>query len=281
MTQTKSFAPPIYAILFLSTNHIVMSFFPQWKENRLFTSLLGLLLITVSAFYAFGAITNLRQSIEVGRPVPVDNLITVEGTGSVTVKPDRATVTASVETKAATVTEAQSKNADTMNTLSEKFKTLGISADDLQTTNYSVYENQTWDPITQKYNSEGWIVSQSLEITVRALDLLPQVLTTAGENGATNIYGPQLTVDNREQYLDQARSEAIAEAKAKAQSIADSLGVKLVAIVNYSEWSDNGVYPMYAEAYAVDGRGGAPAPTIESGSEKVNLTVSVTYKLGQ
>ena len=83
---------------------------------------------------------------------------------------------------------------------------------------------------------------------------------------------------------DQARDEAIADAKQKAEMLAKQLGVRLVRVVSYND-SGNYPQPMYARDMAY-GMGGAEnqstkavAPSISIGENKVTSNVSITYEI--
>jgi uncharacterized protein YggE len=165
-----------------------------------------------------------------------------------------------------------------MNSLIESIKALGVAAADLQTSNYSVYEDKSWNPETGAYTSNGWVVSQQITVKVRDTAKISTVLDVAGRGGATNIYGPNFTIDDPSNLKDEARMAALADAQARAEVIAKNLGVKLDKVVGYSEWSDSGMY--YAErSFIGDGAGGTP--TIEPGSTDVTVNVTVTYKLAE
>lgn len=250
-----------------------MSFWPNWREHSFFFVTLNLLLVSLILMALAQAGQSFYEAKQVGKPQPLEHTIYVEGEGKVTIVPDLATVTLGVETSAESVEAAQAENSRVMNGLSAEIKALGIDAKDLQTQYYSVYEDEYWNPETGEYISTGWIVSQQLAVKVRDTAKVSDVLSVAGKNGVTNIYGPDFSVDDPESQLEEARKEAIADARMKAQTIAASLGVTLGDVVGYSEYSGGDVYyrDMYMETSA------AEAPSIESGSEELSLTISATY----
>lgn len=249
-----------------TTNHH-SSFWPSWEENKPFALLLIILLAYSIVFLAM-------KMEQIGKPDPYEHQITVEGVADTKAIPDLATITVGIDTQGEDVATAQNENSSSMNALIAKMKALGLAADDLQTSNYNVYENTQWNGET--YVSNGWVVSNQLKITVRDNNLVAGVLDTAGQNGATNISGPSFAVDDTESLKQELRTAAIADAQKQAAKIAAALGVGLERVVGYSEWTDNGpeVYSSSSkEAY------GGGAPTVEPGSTQTTLHVSVTYRL--
>ena len=256
------------------------SFWPSWEDNKPFAiGLLALIGFSVIFLWIKTDYT-LRQSARLDKPVPFEHTFSVEGYAKVSGKPDIATLTLGVETKADTVANAQKKNSETMNVIMAKIKALGIAEDDLQTQNYSVYENLIWDSSRQKTESAGWIVNQQLVVKVRDTSKISVVLETAGQNGITNIYGPNFTIDDPNKLKDLAREKAVADAMKKAAELQKQLGVRFSDVIGYSEWTDSGSYP-YA-SYEKGGMGmGGGAPDIAAGSIDVILRTSVTFKLAE
>lgn len=255
------------------------SIWPQWHENKPF----ALVLILIGSFLVVFLMAKVdqiqKETAQIGLPYPSEHTITIDGEGLVVGKPDVATVTIGVDTKASDVAGAQEQNTATTNILTEKIKGLGILADDIQTSYYSVYENFVWNADTETSESQGWVVSQTLTVKVRDTSKVSALLAVAGQNGATNVYGPSFTIDDPSQLKVQAREEAVADAAAKAAQLAATLGVKLGGVVSYSEYSGGQVYSYDSYALATSEKAYGGAPNIESGTNEVSLTVSVTYRI--
>ncbi|KKT71607.1 MAG: hypothetical protein UX09_C0026G0005 [Candidatus Uhrbacteria bacterium GW2011_GWE2_45_35] len=236
-----------------------------------------ILLISSVLYLGIKSDNLLRQSEEIGQPVPYEHTIFVDGVGTVTGKPDIATLTMGTESKGVDVASAQFTNTATMNTIIAEIKKLEISEDDIQTSGYNVYEDTNWNSETQDYESAGWIVANYITVKVRDTSKISSILAMVGSNDITNISGPTFTIDDTTNLKAEARIKAIEQAQKKAQEIADSLGTKIESAVGYSEWSPVSVsdeYQMYS-SLSYDGGG----PTIESGTNEVTISVSITYKL--
>ena len=259
-----------------------MSVWPEWKENRPFAGLLSLFLVVLILFFGLRAINAFKEGKYIGKPVPYEHTISIEGQGKVTAKPDIASVMIGVQSKGDTVAGAQLKNTQTMNALIGSLKNMGIAEDDLQTANYSVYQEQVWNPTTQISEPKQWIVSQNITAKIRDASKISTVLGMAGQSGVTNISGPTFTIDDPTALKDQAREKAIKDAEMHAQQIANALGMQIEKVIGYSEYSpDNGPVPMYYDrAVASDSSLGVPpSPVIQTGTTDVKLNVNITYKL--
>ena len=258
-----------------------MSLWPNWGEQKLYALLFGAVLGLLVIFLASESVYSIRQNAAFLSPVGSDRTITVDGSASVTVAPDVATIWFGVETEKETIQEAQEQNTIDTNDLLETIKSVGIPEEDIQTANYSVYEDTYWSSSTREEVSDGWIVSQRIEVTVRDLELISDVVSLAGSEGVTSLNGPNLTIEDITVYTEEARQEAIEEARTRADEIADALGLRVKTVVAYDEYSSGDDYYGYAEA-SIYGYGGyADSAVIESGTEEVSLNVTIAYRLGK
>ncbi|MBY0294197.1 SIMPL domain-containing protein, partial [Patescibacteria group bacterium] len=114
--------------------------------------------------------------------------------------------------------------------------------------------------------------------TAKAGDLLAGV----GGKGATEVSGLNFTFDNPDAVQDEARNEAIADAKEKAEVLAKQLGVSLVRVTAFNESGSGYPRPMMYSAMDSYGKAGAVAqvaPEISVGQNQVTNDVSVTYEI--
>ena len=218
---------------------------------------------------------------------PATDTITVSGTGKASLAPDVAKITFSVQNTSAKVADAQAATTKQANAALAFVKEKGIADKDVKTLSYNVYPQYEYTrclageacpPSTPKIS--GYQVSETVQVTVRNLDLTGDLLQGLGSLEVQNISGPNFTLDDPNAGQDAARANAIDDAKVKAQILARQLGVHLVKIVNFNE-SSGGNPVMYA-AMAKDsamGVGGAPAPQVPAGENEYNSTVSITYEI--
>ena len=215
------------------------------------------------------------------------NTISVSGTGKVYTKPDLALTTFSVVTEAKTVEEALSENTKKMNAIIDFMKGQGIEEKDLKTTSFNIYPRYEYQRIEieiypyppGKRVLVGYEVTQSLEVKIRDMEKIGNVIEGATTAGANEVGSLQFTVDKEEEFKKQAQKEAIDEAKTKAQELASQLGVNLVRITNFSESSVVPYFYGLEKAAAPAGLGGGETPQIETGENKIEVTVTITYEI--
>lgn len=215
------------------------------------------------------------------------NVITVSATSDVYAKPDLALTTFSVLSEAKTVGEAMQDNATKMNAVTAFVKSQGVEDKDLKTTNFNISPRYEWENPACSYSYcpsgkrilVGYDVSQSLEVKMRDLTKIGDIIQGATEAGANEIGNLQFTIDNEDALKEEARTKAIKEAKNKAKTLAGELGIRLVKIISFSE---SGNYPV--PYYAATGRealgmGGGATPDIQTGENKISSTVTLTYQI--
>ncbi len=264
-----------------------------WGEHRKYYGKAVLTVaVLLSLFLLAKTINEFKASGSIGKDYAPQNTITVSGTGEVFAVPDIAEITFDVTEEAKTVPDAQKKVTEKMNTIIASLKKAGIAEKDIKTVGYNIYpkyEYQTaikqvcvdgYCPPQGKQVLLGYEVRHSIDLKVRKTDEAGALLSSLGTLGVTNLSGINFTIDNQDKVNDDARSKAIVDAKAKADTLAKQLDVRLVRIVNFSE---SGNYPVYyAKTMVADGRGGAeaaPTPDIPAGENKVTSNVTITYEI--
>jgi uncharacterized protein YggE len=209
-----------------------------------------------------------------------DTLFTVDGTGKVTVVPDTAIVDLGISVNKPTVAAAQTEANTVIKKVTDDVKSLGVEPKYMKTSNYSI--SPQYDYQSQPPRIIGYQVTATLTITVKDFDKINDVIDRSTADGANTVNGIQLTVDDTKQkdLLNQARQQAINEAKAKAASLAAAAGITLGRIVNVQETgSAPRIYPMMYSADSVS-LGGAPAAktSIQPGSTDITSTVTLSYE---
>ncbi len=201
--------------------------------------------------------------------------ITVSGQGSITVKPDVATVTLGVETTNADASKARQANNEAMDKVLKAVKAFGIAEDDITTANFNIYP--VYDEKGQKITS--YRVFNNVSVRVKDLAKLGQVLTAATDAGANTSYGISFDVLDRTQAYNEALKQAMEKARARADVMATALGVKVGKVLTINESSSyNG--PAYELADAAMGSKGAAVP-VQSGTLEVTASVSVVYEIAK
>lgn len=264
------------------------------------------LAIVLSCYVAILAFAKLREYPYIGSQYPTGNVITVDGQGEVFAVPDLAEIGFSVRSEKATLAAAQEDAATRMNAVIAYLKGEGIDEKDIKTTNYSANpkyeylsaqtgapdvavmearapEQTTIYPWPGPGNQElvGYEVYQSISVKVRDTDKAQTLVSGVGGLGATDIYGPNFTIDDEDELKREARQEAIKDAREKARQLADDLDVRLVRVVSFSE---NGGFPIYYSRetmtlQATDSSAPPVAPDLPPGENSVTAHVTVTYEI--
>lgn len=228
----------------------------------------------------------IKQGRYIGQEVETKNTITVSGTGEAYAKPDLALITFSVRNESKTVSSAMAENTANMNAIISVIKSKGIKDKDLKTTSFNVYpryewqkeQAETWPHSEGKRVLVGYEISQSLQVKIRDLNKMGEIIQGATDAGANQVGSLQFTIDDQDSLKKEARKEAIEEAKEKAEELADQLGIKLVRITSFSE---GGVVPRYYD-YALKESAissESPMPQIETGENKIEVSVSITFEI--
>jgi uncharacterized protein YggE len=213
-------------------------------------------------------------------PVTADTprTITVTGNGVAYGAPDVATIQIGVQTRGSDPGQAVSDNNTRMEALIAAIEGLGIAEQDLQTTNFSVYVQQDYDPQTGRpLETINYVVDNTLSVTVRDTNRLGDVLTGAVDAGANTIHGVSFSVADVAALEAQARDKAVADARARAEQLAQAAGVTLDSILTLSENISGGQPIPFARDMAQAAVGGAVP--VQTGQVQVNLQVNLTYTI--
>ncbi len=199
--------------------------------------------------------------------------ISVTGTGTVDAAPDMATLMIGVTTQGTTAAEALGANTTATEAVIARLTASGIEARDMQTSNLSINPNWTgYDSSTPTIS--GYMASNILTVRVRMLDTTGTVLDAAVTDGANTLNGLTFGLADPEPAYKEARKEAVADARAKAELLATAAGVTLGPILSIADMGTmTDPAPMYRDAVA-----SAPVPVV-GGELGLIANVSVTYEI--
>jgi uncharacterized protein YggE len=246
------------------------------------------------AFLAVAVISGLQAMRYIGAGLQATNTISVSGHGEILAKPDIAEFDFSVVSDKATVADAQTDATAKINTITNYLTGQGISKDDIQTSDYSVYPQYDYQSVVCPQTSgvpvycpsdrqvlKGYEVRQSTTVKVHDTTKAGDLLAGVGTKGATEVSSLQFTFNDPQAPQNDARNKAIADAKQKADTLAKSLGVSLVRVVSFTE-NAGGNYPRpltYALGGAQASNSKTVAPEISTGQNKVSDDVTITYEI--
>jgi uncharacterized protein YggE len=214
----------------------------------------------------------------------IPRTITVVGEGTVKIKPDIAQANIGVTIKGATVKTASDQAREAMVAVLRALQEQGIPGQDIQTTGFSIWaEEQPFGP--ERSSSQGEVVyrvSNQVMATIRDLNKVGAVLDAAIEAGANNIHGVSFRIDDPDSPESEAREQAVADALAKAQDLAELHNAGLGDLISVSEVVGGGG-GYFAGGFAtvpVRGMGGGGGP-VSPGELELSLRLQVAYGIQQ
>ena len=210
--------------------------------------------------------------------VPDGTVLDVSATGRVSRTPDLATITAGVVTQGPVAAAALSDNARAMDAVVRALKAAGIAARDLTTSNVSLapqYRNQDGKPPVVT----GYQATNSVAIRFRDIARSGAVLDALVRAGANQIDGPNLSLSDPDAALDEARTQAIGKARARAELYAKATGLSVARIVAIDEAGDNGGERRPGPVMARMAVQSDAATVVLPGETDVTATVNVRFLL--
>jgi uncharacterized protein len=200
-----------------------------------------------------------------------DRSASVTGEASVSATPDSAVLRIGVSTQAATAREASNANAQKITAVLAALKDGGIAEKDIQT---------AWLSLQPQYETGrarviGFQATNQLNVKVRDIKAVANVLDRAIGAGATDVSGIEFVASEQSKLLDQARVQAIADARRKADLYVTAAGGHVGQVISIVE--DNAVSPMRPMPGAL--RASAAMVPVAPGEQTLHLSVSVTYAL--
>src|SRR4030042_6533168 len=154
-----------------------VSVLAKYKKLVLFIVVLAAILLPVVLLinHAMDIASKIRAYPYIGADVTRMNAISFSGEGKVFTKPDIALVTLSVVTEGKNVSDVQSRNTQKINSVIDFLKKFGVEEKDIKTTNYNLYPRYSYEPVKIP-QIIGYEISQSLEVKIRNLDKVGEIL---------------------------------------------------------------------------------------------------------
>jgi hypothetical protein len=160
--------------------------------------------------------------------------VIVTGESTVQAQPDTAVVTVAVVTQNSSASEAQSENASKTDAVVRAVKAATGTGAEVKTGGYTLqpqYAYKEGAPPT----ITSYVARNAVNVTTGALDRVGAIIDAATRAGANNVDGLAFTLRRDEAARAQALSAATREATAKARTVAEALGGRLVRVVEVQE----------------------------------------------
>lgn len=206
-------------------------------------------------------------------------LLNVSSNAEATRIPDVARISAGVVTQASDSNSALRANAQQMDKVMAAIKKSGIAERDVQTSGVNLNPQYKYED-NKAPQIIGYQASNTVNIKVRDISKLGQVLDGLAAQGANQINGPMFSIDQPEPVYDQARMDALKKAQVRADTYAKALGLRVVRIVSIDESNNGGFQPMAVLSAAPRAAKEFNSP-ISPGETTLSVTLNVVFELGR
>ncbi len=223
-------------------------------------------------------------------PLAADRaLLSVSGRGEVRRVPDLAIFTAGVVTQGTSAGEALSENSRRMDSVISALRRAGVAERDIQTASISIepryseivrQPGQAYVPSDQARSIVGYEARNSVQVKARQLANMGRIIDALVQAGSNQINGPAFTLDNEKSAMNEARSAAVADARAKAEIYARAANMRVVRVVSIAE--NGGNYPVgqvFARVESFASAPSAPPTPVAPGELTVATDVSAQFEL--
>lgn len=200
--------------------------------------------------------------------------ITARGIGRVAGEPDTIVITLGVESESAQASEALARNSERTKAVIDLLKTARVAEEDIQTSQFSI--NPRFD--NEGRAIVGYLVTNLLTARVSE-DVDAGALIDKAAQAAANdirVQSIRFEIDDKGPLYEDARKEAVEEAKKQAEGLAEAAGVKLGSVRSITE--SVAAQPPVPLLARTGGEGAAGVP-LEPGSQEITLEVQVVYEI--
>ena len=200
------------------------------------------------------------------------------GRGEVRVTPDRATLSVAVESRRPTAVLASQDNARSLRAVFDTLKSIGITAEQLTTSDFSVAPDLRWNQQKQQQELIGYLVRNTVRVHVKQLDQLGKVLDAAIAKGSNLVSSLELYASNTESARREALAKAVEQSRLDADVMAKAAGGSVSGLLEIStvESDPASVQPVRMELRA-SGMAAAETP-IGAGSSALVVRVIARWK---
>lgn len=197
------------------------------------------------------------------------------------VAPDKAEIIFSVVSRGIDPAAVQAENDAKLRQIQLRLSAMGIPASNMKTVGYSLDKWMEYNKTGEKYEEQGYELSNSLRVVTYDVDQAGEVVSEAVQNGANSVQGITFGLSDalRDKTYNELLQTASAQAKSKANAMATSAGVSIVRMHTMSE-SYGYVEPLANINYRTAGAYDAKSEvSISAGTVKVHASVGATYEI--
>ena len=232
-----------------------------------------------ASLLAFTALPSAAAFAQDQQVRPIDGTrLDVVATGEVSRVPDIVRISAGVVTTAPTASAALAENSRRMTSVRNALRAAGVAERDIQTSSLNLHPDYRHDERGGTPTLTGYRAHNEVSVRFRDIANAGRILDALVAQGANSINGPMLGIDKPEEALDEARTRALTNARARAELYARATGKRVGRILSISE-GGGGRYPvpmMRGEAMQATG---ADSTAIVPGEQTLTVSLAVSFEL--
>ncbi len=247
-------------------------------ESNFYKSILAFLAVSLSLFFMSKAVYEFYQarlSLEDGAMT-----LSVTGEAKIDAQPDLIEFDITAEEIEDTSKKAQDKASKKINKIIDFAKSKGVDDKDIKTSYFDVSKYYEWNSNKGKREFVGYKAVNRISIKTKDKDLASEIVAKAMDTGASNVSSFRFKFQDDKTLKEKVKQMAIEDAKRKAKTLADSLGVSILRMTSFSD-GGQGPYPVLRRSYKVldasEMSDIAVEPQIELGTKSIRATVTLQF----
>jgi hypothetical protein len=237
------------------------------------------LLLAVILFSALSGGTGLPAARAQVPATEIPRTLNVTGNGKAFLTPDIVYINIGVHTENANAALAVDTNSTKSQKVADAIKKFKVDAKDIQTTNFSIFPQQQYDP-NGKLTGIIYMVDNTVFVTLRDIAKVGDVIGAAVEAGANSINSIQYDAEDRSPSVSEARKAAVADALAQARELASAAGVTLGDIQTINSYGSSMPMSIYdAKGYGGGGMAASANVPVSPGQLVLSIDVNIVFEI--
>jgi uncharacterized protein len=207
-------------------------------------------------------------------PATAGPQIVTSATAEVELKPDRATLVFTVESRGATAANAGAETARKQRAVLDTLRVLGIAADQMSTASIEIHPEFVYPGESKPPRVSGYVARNTLRVEIRTIEQTGALIDAALAKEATGIGSLQFSSSKQDEARRMALENAVAKARAEAEAMAKAAGGALGSLIELS------ALPSYERPVALEMGAMRSSPAVQQatpvapGQIKISATVS-------
>lgn len=235
--------------------------------------------VILAMFIAVPGVAAAQTGTTVEPLIPAQGtILDVSAEGHTTRVPDLANVRAGVVSQATSAAAALADNAARMARVLAAVKRAGVAARDVATASVQLSPQYRYTD-GQPPATTGYQATNTVSIRFRDVAKAGPVLDALVAEGANQIEGPSLSIDKPDAALDEARTDAVKRARARADLYAAAAGLRVVRVISIAEAGEDAGNPGPQPVFMARAKAADASTQIAAGEKQVSVTLQVRFLL--